>query len=205
MKSSIIWLDSIDSTNSEAKRCVSDVGSWTVISAKQQTHGRGQNGNKWFSEKSKNLTFSLILKDLSIRSWNQSAISEAISVAIVDALESYEITARIKWPNDIYCGKNKIGGILIEHSIMGDKIRWSIVGIGLNVNQRIFPLEIPNPTSMFLCCSDQDIEYPLDQVMERILFKFEEYHNTYLQNEDNLTGLRQIYQDLLISVKDLHL
>ena len=64
----------------------------------------------------------------------------------------YGIACRIKWTNDIYAGDNKIAGVLIEHSLSGESIARTIVGIGLNINQREFPRDIPNPTSMTLEC-----------------------------------------------------
>lgn len=169
MCSDIIWLDSVDSTNSEAKRRISELRDLSVIAARNQTAGRGQNGNKWVSESSKNLTISIVLKNPIIKPWEQSIISEATSQAIIDTLASYGIDARIKLPNDIYIGDRKICGILIENSILGEKINWSIIGIGLNVNQTEFPSDLPNPTSMSLCCPVPGEEYSIDEVLDRLV------------------------------------
>ena len=64
------------------------------------------------------------------------------------------LDARIKWPNDIYIGDRKICGMLIENTLKGDTLAVSIAGIGLNVNQRVFPPELPNPTSVLLSLED---------------------------------------------------
>lgn len=81
---------------------------------------------------------------------DQFQLSKAVSLAITDFLSLFSIEAEIKWPNDILCSGSKICGILIENSIMGDELRHSIVGIGLNVRQEVFP-EFPwKATSMYL-------------------------------------------------------
>lgn len=168
MSAEILWLESVDSTNSEAKRRIAELETMSVIAAECQTAGRGQNGNKWFSESSRSLTFSLVVKDLCLKAWEQAIISESTAQAVVDTLTSYGIDARIKWPNDIYCGEKKICGILIENSLMGEHIKWSIIGIGLNVNNINFPTNLPNPTSMALCTG---CVYQIKEVLDRLIEK----------------------------------
>lgn len=121
-----------------------------MVIAETQTKGRGQRGNHWESEKGKNLTFSIVLSPAFLAAQSQFMLSETISLALVDTLAHFGVEAQIKWPNDIYVDGRKIAGILIENDIMGDRLSRSIVGIGLNVNQRDFSPELPNPTSMSL-------------------------------------------------------
>ena len=166
MATDIIWLESVDSTNSEAKRRLAELGNISIIATKSQTAGRGQKTNRWFSESSRSLTFSLVVKDLCLKAWEQSTISEVTAQAVVDTLASYGIDSKIKWPNDIYCGDKKICGILIENSLMGEHINWSIIGIGLNVNNITFPDNLPNPTSMAL---RSGYEYHLEEVLEKLI------------------------------------
>ena len=164
-KHDIIWLESTDSTNEEAGRRISDLDNLSVLSAVRQTEGRGQRGNSWSSNDGENLTFSIVLKYGNgegfipeIRAADQFAISEAAALAVVDLLASYDIEAKIKWPNDIYVGNRKICGILIENAIRGSYIANSIIGIGLNVNQQTFDPSLPNPTSMLLCSTDSVLQ-----------------------------------------------
>ena len=143
-KHKIIWLNEVDSTNEEAKRHISVIDNLSVLTALSQTAGRGQRGNSWLSAPGENLTFSIVLKhEPKVKAYDQFVISEIVSLSVVDFLSSYGISARIKWPNDIYVGDRKISGILIEHSVTGDSLSSSVVGIGLNINQRNF--NVTNP------------------------------------------------------------
>ena len=111
----------------------------TVIMADDQYAGRGQQQNTWYSEPGKNLTVSILLRPDFLAPDRQFLLNMAISVAIHDALKG--ITGdglSIKWPNDIYYKHKKIGGMLIENLISGNKIKSCIAGIGINVNQRLF-------------------------------------------------------------------
>ena len=120
----------------------------TAILADFQTKGRGQRNAKWFSEKGSNLTFSILLFPSFLNPGSIFYLSMALSLGIVDMLRFHKIDAKIKWPNDICTNNGKIAGILIENAIQSDRIKYSVLGTGLNVNQEIFPEDIPNPTSM---------------------------------------------------------
>ena len=140
--------------------CHSDAN--IVVVAEYQTAGRGCGSNTWESERGKNLTFSVLLHPTDIPANRQFYITEVISVAMCETLEqffsplsptnsSHESGAQevsIKWPNDIYVGDRKICGILIENRLKGSLMTDSIVGIGLNVNQRTFRSDAPNPVSI---------------------------------------------------------
>ena len=120
----------------------------TVIRAIEQTEGRGHRENKWESEPGKNLTFSVILYPDFMKASEQFNLSKMTSLAIYDFLEPLVSNACIKWPNDIYVDDDKIAGILIENSILGSNLEYSIIGIGLNINQTLFIGNAPNPTSL---------------------------------------------------------
>ena len=123
-----------------------------VVWAEYQTAGRGCGTNQWESERGKNLTFSILIHPKDLPATQQFHISMAISLAICEALEQYIGDVSIKWPNDIYWRNGKIGGILIENTLKGSIIMESIIGVGLNVNQRIFKSNAPNPVSMWQIC-----------------------------------------------------
>ncbi|MBO4722135.1 MAG: biotin--[acetyl-CoA-carboxylase] ligase [Muribaculaceae bacterium] len=144
----IILLQETPSTNDFLKRMVSTLESGTLISAYQQSAGRGQKGNTWEAEPGKNVTMSLLIKKPRVGVKEQFAISEAVSLAIVEALEKYVKGIKIKWPNDIYYNDGKIGGILIEHSLAEDAIDYTIAGVGVNINQQVFTSGVPNPMSL---------------------------------------------------------
>ena len=174
-KHDIIWLESVDSTNEEAKRHISDIDNLSVLSALEQTAGHGQRGNTWSSNAGENLLFSIVLKYSKdgtevqlppLDAKRQSAISELTALALIEFLSRHQISAQIKWPNDIYAGDNKICGILIENSLKGMEIDWSIIGIGLNVNQTSFPDNLLNPTSMRIENEGANIEDLVSEFMD---------------------------------------
>jgi BirA family biotin operon repressor/biotin-[acetyl-CoA-carboxylase] ligase len=120
----------------------------TVITAAFQEGGRGQKGNSWESEPDKNLLMSVVLYPFMIRPEEQFVISQMVSLAVYDLVRAETPHVKIKWPNDIYVRDDKIAGILIEHSIMGNAISSTVAGIGLNVNQTEFGSTLPNPVSL---------------------------------------------------------
>ena len=189
-KTDIIWLERVDSTNDESRRHISEIDNLSVVSALEQTKGRGQRGNRWSSQPGENLTFSLIVKDFRIKANEQSAISQATALSLTKLLGRHGIEARIKWPNDIYAGDNKICGILIENSLKGMEIDWSIIGIGLNVNQTSFPEDLPNPTSMRLCTGNSN-PYNTREILEEFMGIFTGYYREYINGNGALDRLEE--------------
>ncbi len=127
--------------------------SGTMLSIDFQTKGRGQQGNSWHASKGLNLIPSFLVRYPHLAPEHGFRVSMLTALAIVDALRSlvpHPSLLAIKWPNDIYYNGAKIAGILIGHSIQGHFIQFSVVGIGLNVNEESFPAHIPHPTSLRL-------------------------------------------------------
>lgn len=155
------------STNDEASRLIqnSNVLEGTVVITGNQTSGRGQRGNTWFSEPGKNLTFSILIKPSFLIVKNQFYLNVAFSLGLFDYLTKVLGTGvKVKWPNDIYVNGKKICGILIENHIQAQHIQHSIVGIGLNVNQRQHL--VPTATSMNL---ENWKDYNLEEVLPKLL------------------------------------
>lgn len=194
-KHKIIWLNEVDSTNEEAKRHISVIDNLSVLTALSQTAGRGQRGNSWLSAPGENLTFSIVLKhEPKVKAYDQFVISEIVSLSVVDFLSSYGISARIKWPNDIYVGDRKICGILIEHSVTGDSLSSSIVGIGLNINQRNFNVTLPNPTSVFL---EKGLRFNIYDMLEELMRIFRNNWYNYIDGSARHADICHSYLDLL--------
>lgn len=193
--SSILWLESVDSTNSEARRRIASIDNLSVLATLNQTNGRGQRGNTWSSTPGENLTFSIVLKfedglTHSLQAYDQFAISQMASLSVLDFLSIHGIEAAIKWPNDIYVGNRKICGMLIENSIREQWLSTSIVGIGINVNQKIFPDNVPNPTSMAI---ETGSSFRLKPLLEEFLSIFESYRSRYLHINGGLGKLTHLY------------
>jgi len=150
--SKLIYFESLPSTNNHAVQLLktSEPAEGTIIYTDYQSLGKGQPGNKWESEKGKNLLMSIILYPSFINSDKQFLISMALSLGICDFLRRYITSCSIKWPNDIYVNNDKIAGILIESSLTGNHIDFTIAGIGLNINQENFLSNVPNPISLHL-------------------------------------------------------
>lgn len=147
----------------------------TVIVADSQTAGRGQRGNSWEAEPGMNLTFSMLLIPENIPARRQFAISRAVSLAVAEALAHWlrRDDVCVKWPNDIYVGDGKVCGILIENTIDGSRISRSVAGIGINVNQKKFLSDAPNPVSMSgISGVDFDLGVLLDDVANTVLSHF---------------------------------
>ncbi|MEX2595875.1 MAG: biotin--[acetyl-CoA-carboxylase] ligase, partial [Salibacteraceae bacterium] len=130
----------VDSTNIHTNNLISqsDIDPWTIVSADYQQLGRGQRGKSWISEPFQNLTFSVAFQPL-ISVVKQFDVSMNVMISLMEVLESYGLNPQLKWPNDVMVNGRKIAGILIENQVRSSRIDWSIVGIGLNVNQVEFP------------------------------------------------------------------
>ena len=161
----VIHIEETDSTN----RWLKEHGEGeTLVVAEYQTAGKGCGSNSWESEKGKNLTFSMLIHP-DITAHDQFRITEVTSVALCETLAPYIYNkVEIKWPNDIYIGDKKICGMLIENRLQGSTVVDSIIGIGLNVNQRVFESDAPNPVSMWqLLGQDTDREALLQRFLQK--------------------------------------
>ena len=170
----IIKLNAIDSTNSFLKELAqtSTLENYTIVVAKEQKKGRGQQDSSWVSEPHKNLITSIYITDLDLEIMNHKYLNFAISLAIFEVLSTHKVNRlSIKWPNDILSVNKKICGILIENTIKGSKIHKSIIGIGLNVNQVEFPENLPNATSLK---NSTHQSYDLDVLLLEIVHKLQE-------------------------------
>ena len=166
-----MYIASTNSTNTLLKQLAADGNPPEFIYAGYQIAGRGQTGNSWESEEGKNLLCSILLppnKDLYF-------LNIAVSVAIIRLIGG-QFT--IKWPNDIYYNDKKLAGILLENAIVGSEIKYSIAGIGLNVNQMEFISDAPNPVSLKQITGK---EYDIDQLMKDLL---EAVHTVLNEPED---------------------
>jgi BirA family biotin operon repressor/biotin-[acetyl-CoA-carboxylase] ligase len=171
----IFWLSETDSTNHEAARHLPDAPEGSVWAAHFQTAGRGQQNNTWVSEAGKNFLFSLLLRPTWLPAEAQFYVSKIASLGVCDFLQQYAIASHIKWPNDSYVNGKKIAGMLIEHHLGGNAITASIVGIGLNINQRQFSATAGNPTSIALESGSMlNVEQTLPALVACILKRYEQ-------------------------------
>lgn len=142
---------------------------FTTVVSEFQIAGRGQRGNSWESEGGKNLLFSFVVFPDFLVAKQQFLLSQIISLAIKEELDTSVEDISIKWPNDIYWKKKKIAGILIENYLAGDHIQQSIAGVGININQQEFFSPAPNPVSLKqITGQEQDAVKVLSGIMLRM-------------------------------------
>lgn len=154
-----MFIEQTNSTNTLLKELIAKGQEPEFIYAGYQTAGRGQTGNSWESEKGKNLICSILLPP----NKNLYFLNIAVSVAI---LRLFDEPLTIKWPNDIYWKDKKLAGILLENAIIGNEVKYTIAGIGLNVNQTEFVSDAPNPVSLKQISGK---EYAIDPLMQDLL------------------------------------
>jgi len=155
-----IELQSVDSTNKYAMTLVHEgiaQHGYTVMSH-EQTAGKGQRGKKWSTGKD-NLAISIIANPYPLRPSEGFKLITCATIAVYDFFYKYAgIDTKIKWPNDIYWCDRKAGGILIENVIGSSELgvqspesgewKWTVIGIGININQTNFSADLPNPVSL---------------------------------------------------------
>lgn len=196
MNFNILNINECDSTNAYLQRMVmeSEAEEGTVISTSFQTKGRGQLTNVWEAEEGKNILCSILLRPTDLPIKSQFLISQAISVAIVEVLNTFAEGFSIKWPNDIYYKEDKIAGILIENNLTSAGIGTCIIGLGLNVNQESFKSDAPNPISLLNIIGK---ETSVPSLLESILEHFNEVYS--LVYSDVQTLRERYFNNLLFN------
>lgn len=175
-------LDQVDSTNTYAWQLVREAqtrGGNTLqdgmlIQAQHQYAGRGQRGTTWLAAPGENLTFSLVLYPRGVTGGTLFLLHKAFSLAVADALSELlgpQHPVQIKWPNDILVDGRKVCGMLIENQLTATHVEVTVLGIGLNVNQRVFPADLAKrATSLGLVTGEH---HPLGHVLDRLLSHIE--------------------------------
>ena len=181
----IIKLSATDSTNNYLKQLLLEtvLEDFSVVLTHHQTHGRGQRGSEWISDKGKNLTFSILKHKPPFPTNRQFLLSILVSLSIIKTLEHYNVpNLAIKWPNDILSDHHKIAGILIENLIKSQQIESSVIGIGLNVNQEIFN-GLPKVSSL-----KNILGMPIDkdELLHKLIVNIQYYFSVYEKNGEGI-------------------
>lgn len=179
--------DEIPSTNSYAQQLLlENPPEGTVVFTSKQTAGRGQAGSEWFSAEEKNLTFSLILKPTFIAMDELFLLSKMVAVALRNALQKLQADGyfQIKWANDILLSHKKIAGILIENQLDSMGLTYSIIGMGININQTHFPKDIAETAISLKQFSGKDFE--ILAVLAIILKEIEAFYLLLKEGKKNI-------------------
>ena len=186
MGKNLLFLPECHSTNSYLQELsrTQTLPDGTLVITHHQTAGRGQRNNVWITEPGKNLTFSLLLQPGFLAPASQFQLSQAVALAVKDALAGFsQKSVAIKWPNDVLLNGKKVGGILIENQLAGNRLERSVIGIGLNVNQTMF--DLPHATSLAI---QEQAEFDLDTLLDRLCHAIEV---RYLQLKRGASSLLQ--------------
>ncbi len=168
-----------------------------VVSTGYQHSGKGQRGNAWESEDMENILISVVIRPHCVSPTQQFLISMAAACGIHSFLRDQSIEAKVKWPNDIMIGNKKVSGILIENLLKGDRIDYSVIGIGLNVNQEIF--SIPTATSIKIeTGAESELGIQLSALFEHLDTYF-----IHLENE-NFKLIEESYLRSLYRLDEVH-
>ena len=196
----VIYLPQCHSTNTEiqtfSKKMTLNEGS--ILVTDFQINGRGQQNNKWLSQKGKNILMSILLKPTFLCLDKQFYINIITCLATTDALELFTgNNIKIKWPNDVYAGINKIAGILLEASVSKRNIDQTIIGLGVNINQQEYGGL--KATSVLL---ETGSTQRIDNIMELILLSLERWYQKLKNREYEEIMLK--YHSLLFWRNEKH-
>lgn len=198
----IIRLQETDSTNNymHGRANPEEMPEGSVVWAEFQRAGRGQTGNAWESAAGENLTFSVVLYPTFLPANHQFLISQIASLSVKQLLDAYVGGISIKWPNDIYWHDRKICGMLIENDLSGQYIYSSILGIGININQKEFHGDAPNPVSLYQILGQ---ETDREKLMKEFLGRL--YANYLLLLQEKETTIQAAYREALYRKEGFHL
>ncbi len=187
-----------DSTNEQAKRLMQQTGAkGLLVSAEEQTAGRGRRGRSWVSPGGTSLYFSIGLRT-GIRPERISGLTLVMALAAAEAIEELtSVQVGIKWPNDLVIDGKKICGILTEMTLRGTEVDFIIIGVGVNVLTEEFPEELAKTAGSIRMQTGQSIDK--EQLLRKIVERFETMYAVYEKTE-NLQGLKAGYEAHLINL-----
>lgn len=192
----IIYLPVTDSTNTQAKKMGEEGAEHgTLVVTQCQTAGRGRRGRSWESPEG-NVYFTFLLRP-EVEISRASMITLVAALAVAKAVDDVTgLDSKIKWPNDVVANGKKLCGILTESSSDLEYINYAVVGIGINVNQTVFPEEIAETASSLLLETGHTVDR--GQLLGVFLNRFEQYYETFIQTED-MSGLKDVYNEKLVN------
>lgn len=193
------FIDQVESTNTYLMEQIASgrtLPQLHTVLCREQTAGRGMRGNSWTSRPGDSLTFSFLLRSEHLLGKEQFAVSELASWAVLRTFaafmdEEQQKLLHVKWPNDIFYGDRKLAGILIEHSLTGSRIDYSVVGIGMNINDEAFPPELPIAISLRMITGrsfmPMEVLIRLHRELEELLpdfllGRYQEAHRHYMKH-----------------------
>lgn len=186
----MVFVPECHSTNTLAADLAgkTEMAEGSLVITAYQSAGRGQRGNTWSVEPGKNFTFSLLLKPKFLSVKDQFYLHRFVSLGLTDYLQNYfGDEVKIKWPNDILIRNKKVCGVLIENQLSGIQLTQSVVGIGLNMNQKKFGVTTASSLSVL-----SGKEYDLQEELEKLLSLLERRYLQLKQNNFDLLNTQYL-------------
>ena len=181
----------LESTNAAVIRALNAgeaIGNGAVFISNAQTAGRGQGTNQWHASPGANLTLSMAAFPDHLAVDRLFALNQLSALAVGETAKHFlpnhlATEVRLKWPNDVYVGKQKIAGILVQNGLRGSAVSWSVIGIGLNVNEKNFPESLQQSATSLALLANQtfDLEEVLAFLLERLAANYELLRPTLLR------------------------
>ena len=195
--SSLLYFDTVDSTNTEAKKqAEAGAPDGLLVVAGKQESGKGRRGRGWESPADMNIFMTLLLRPRFAPD-KASMVTLVMALSVAEAIEEQtELKTFIKWPNDIVIHGKKIVGILTEMSMETGYIQYLVCGVGINVNQEVFPEEIADKAASLYTEGKKKINRA--RLIEAVMKRFESNYRIFCQ-EENMTGLLPAYNAHLIN------
>ena len=195
-----IELTNVDSSNNYAMQQLKSgkAGHGAAFFANHQSGGKGRRGKKWESPPGENIILSVIIDTSVLQGKSPFVFSMAMALAVQRFFSFYaQKKIKIKWPNDIYINDRKAAGILVENIFRGQDWKFSIVGIGININQEIFNPEIPNPISLKQITGEN---YQPAELARKLCIYLNETYELLQQNE---SAIIESYNEVLYKKNEL--
>lgn len=176
-------MKTVDSTNLEAKRLAEAGASHgTLVTAEEQTSGKGRRGRSWISVPGQGVWMSFVLRpDIELE--NSSMLTLVAALAVEKGIkDAAGIDGRIKWPNDVLVNGKKVCGILTELSAQMDELNYIVVGIGINANIGQFPEEVRDKATSLLAETGETVDRT--RLLCQVLKHFEHDYEQFKKTED---------------------
>lgn len=194
----IYYYPEIGSTNTELKKLSGQgAGNGALAVTDSQVAGKGRRGRGWVLPPGSAIAMSLLLKP-TIEPSRASMITLVMAMAVASAInQETGLQADIKWPNDIVVNRKKVCGILTEMTMEADYIQDVIVGVGINVNNDVFPEELQETATCLMTECGHRVSR--SNIIIAVMEAFEEYYGQFLEAGD-LSGLKDAYNQMLVSL-----
>ncbi len=191
----------IASTNTAAMEAASaGAPEGSVFLAEQQTAGRGRGANQWHSERSSGIYCSVVLRP-AVPPSDVLVVTLAAGLAVHAAIQEIDsrIVPDLKWPNDVLIDKRKVCGILTEMNAEITRVRYIVIGIGINVNQSAFPADLQAIATSLRLVSGT--EWSRVELCTALLKSLDREYRSLLESPDRVKSILRRFQERSSSVR----